>query len=124
MAENESNNLITTTRLEALSLYREIMRITALFDWPHPQSGVPWYVQNVLLIRLSFELTSHNRNYRRDVLRQSAREEFEQAKHERDPEVVNRLLVVGRDAVHQVAEKFLQKRAEINNEYTSGQRKT
>lgn len=66
------------------------MRVTALFDWPN-EHGVPW----------------------RDVLRHSARQEFEQARHERDPEIVNRLLVVGRDAVHQVAEKFMDKRKSI-----------
>lgn len=55
---------------------------------------------------------------RRDVLRASARQEFEEARYEQDPEVVNRLLVVGRDAVHQVAEKFLQKRNSIHNNNT------
>lgn len=67
------------------------MRITALFDWPS-ENGVLW----------------------RDVLRKSAREEFEQARYERDPEIVNRLLVVGRDAVHQVAEKFIDKRNNVH----------
>ena len=50
---------------------------------------------------------------RRDVLRASAREEFEAARAERDPEVVARLLVVGRDAVHRAAERFLAKRGEL-----------
>ena len=66
------------------------MRITALFDWPN-EHGMLW----------------------RDVLRKSAREEFEQARYEQDPEIVNRLLVVGRDAVHQVAEKFIEKRKDM-----------
>ncbi|KAI8105235.1 hypothetical protein M9435_000403 [Picochlorum sp. BPE23] len=90
--KDDEGRQILTTRREALSLYREIMRITALFDWPNEQ-GVLW----------------------RDVLRASARQEFEEARYEQDPEVVNRLLVVGRDAVHQVAEKFLQKRNSIHN---------
>jgi len=68
------------------------MRITALFDWPN-EHGMLW----------------------RDVLRKSAREEFEQARNEQDPEIVNRLLVVGRDAVHQVAEKFIEKRKHIHD---------
>lgn len=88
--QDDSPTILTTKR-EALSLYREIMRITALFDWSN-EHGMLW----------------------RDVLRQSAREEFEQARHERDPEIVNRLLVVGRDAVHQVAEKFIEKRKHIH----------
>jgi hypothetical protein len=79
-----SGTPLTTTRREALSLYREIMRITALFDWPNEQ-GVIW----------------------RDVLRHSARQEFEDARHEQDPEVVNRLLVVGRDAVGRISERFI-----------------
>ena len=50
---------------------------------------------------------------RRDVLRASARQEFEAARCEADPEIVNRLLVVGRDAVHRVAERGLDKRQQI-----------
>lgn len=84
-------------------------------------------------------------HYRRDTLRESARKEFEAARFETDPEIVrrraaaavtsiaspdrclsadcaplmqvNRLLVVGRDSVHQVAEKFVSKRENlIDNE--------
>lgn len=80
-----SGTPLTTTRREALSLYREIMRISALFDWPNEQ-GVLW----------------------RDVLRTSARQEFEDARFEQDPEVINRLLVVGRDAVSRVSERFIE----------------
>lgn len=89
---DEDSHRILTTRREALSLYREIVRITALFDWPNEQ-GIPW----------------------RDILRESARKEFEEARYESDPEVINRLLVVGRDAVHQVAEKFMQKHKDFTN---------
>jgi len=80
-----SGTLLTTTRREALSLYREIMRITTLFDWPN-ERGEIW----------------------RDVLRTSARQEFEDARYEQDPEVINRLLVVGRDAVGRVSERFVE----------------
>ena len=38
---------LLTTRREALSLYREIMRITALFDWRNEQ-GMVWYVSLLL----------------------------------------------------------------------------
>ncbi len=91
-----SGTLLTTTRREALSLYREIMRITALFDWPN-ERGEVW----------------------RDVLRTSARQEFEDARHEQDPEVINRLLVVGRDAVGRVSERFveeLKRKEELNQD--------
>ena len=40
------------------------------------------------------------------VLRASARKEFEQARHEPDPLVVARLLVVGRDCLMQTEDKF------------------
>lgn len=85
--EDESPFRLLTTRREALALYREIWRLTALFDWPDDK-GRLW----------------------RDLLRGSARQEFEAARFEDDPEIVNRLLVVGRDSVHHVAEKFLAKR--------------
>ncbi|KAI7844439.1 hypothetical protein COHA_001986 [Chlorella ohadii] len=88
--EDESPFRLLTTRREALALYREIWRITALFDWPD-QNGRLW----------------------RDVLRESARAEFEAARYEDDPEILNRLLVVGRDAVHRVAEQFLAKRQQL-----------
>ena len=34
---------LTTSRREALALYREILRTTRLFTWTNAQ-GVPWYV--------------------------------------------------------------------------------
>lgn len=91
--EDESPFRLLTTRREALALYREIWRISALFDWPN-ERGRLW----------------------RDVLRESARQEFEAARFEDDPEIVNRLLVVGRDSVHQVAERFLAKRRKLADE--------
>lgn len=39
------------------------------------------------------------------MLRESARQEFEEARFEQDPEMINRLIVVGRDAVSQVTDK-------------------
>lgn len=99
------------------------MRITALFDWPNEQ-GVLWYVICVHATMLHLRDTDYVQCVynRRDVLRASARQEFEEARHEQDPEIVNRLLVVGRDAVHQVAEKFLQKRNSIHNNANEGNR--
>ncbi|KAL4451852.1 hypothetical protein ABPG75_007514 [Micractinium tetrahymenae] len=91
--EDEPPFRLLTTRREALALYREIWRISALFDWPD-ERGRLW----------------------RDVLRESARQEFEAARFEQDPEIVNRCLVVGRDAVHQVAERFLAKRRKMAEE--------
>ncbi|KAL6659977.1 hypothetical protein ACP70R_002099 [Stipagrostis hirtigluma subsp. patula] len=77
-AEAEARRRLTSSRREALGLYRDILRATRLFAWPDDR-GVPW----------------------RDVLRANARREFEEARAERDREVVARLLIGGRDAVQQ-----------------------
>lgn len=72
-----------TTRREALSLYREIIRTSRAFHWCD-ETGIPW-------------------NQR---LKTEARKEFEQARHETDPLVIARMLVTGRDCVQQVQMKF------------------
>lgn len=77
---------LTSTRREALSLYRDILRATRFFMWPDSR-GVLW----------------------RDILRDNARKEFEQARFERDPEIVTRLLIGGRDAVQSALEKLAEK---------------
>ncbi|GBG90928.1 hypothetical protein CBR_g51533 [Chara braunii] len=80
-AESNARRL-TTTRREALSLYRSVLRASRLFEW-------------------------------REVIRQSARQEFEQARFETDPEMVARLLVGGRDALHQALERFASKQEQV-----------
>lgn len=77
---------LTSTRREALSLYRDIIRATRFFMWPDSR-GVLW----------------------RDVLRENARKEFEEARYESDPEVVTRLLIGGRDAVQSALDKLSEK---------------
>lgn len=79
-------------RSESLKLYRDILRATRMFTWTNPKG----------------ELWS-------DVLRQNARKEFEQARFERDPLVVTRLLVVGRDCLNQTADKFLAAAKAVND---------
>uniref|UniRef100_A0A1D1Y6A6 LYR motif-containing protein 4B n=1 Tax=Anthurium amnicola TaxID=1678845 RepID=A0A1D1Y6A6_9ARAE len=76
---------LTSTRREALSLYRDVLRATRFFPWPDAR-GVPW----------------------REVLRENARREFEQARYERDPEVITRLLIGGRDAVQAALDKLVE----------------
>lgn len=80
---------LTTTRREALSLYRDILRATRFFMWPDSR-GVLW----------------------RDVLRENARKEFEDARLESDPEMVTRLLIGGRDAVQSALDKLAEKQRE------------
>ncbi|KAL2522296.1 LYR family of Fe/S cluster biogenesis protein [Forsythia ovata] len=89
--DSEDNELLTrqrltSTRREALSLYRDIIRATRFFMWPDSR-GVLW----------------------RDVLRENARKEFEDARFEKDPEIVTRLLIGGRDAVQSALDKLVEK---------------
>lgn len=74
---------LTSTRREALSLYRDVLRASRYFTWPDTL-GVPW----------------------REVLRANARKEFEDARFETDPEVVTRLLIGGREAVQDAVDKL------------------
>ncbi|OIT03967.1 PREDICTED: uncharacterized protein LOC109224826 [Nicotiana attenuata] len=86
--ENErlTRQRLTSSRREALSLYRDILRGTRFFMWPNSQ-GILW----------------------RDVLRENARKEFEEARFERDPEVITRLLIGGHDAVQAALDKVVEK---------------
>ncbi|XP_021283599.1 uncharacterized protein LOC110416090 [Herrania umbratica] len=89
---------LTSTRREALGLYRDILRATRFFMWADSR-GVLW----------------------RDVLRDNARKEFEEARFEKDPEVVTRLLIGGRDAVQSALEKLAEKqRQQIEKERGGG----
>ncbi|XP_027332814.1 uncharacterized protein LOC113847750 [Abrus precatorius] len=98
--ELENRRRLTSTRREALSLYREILRATRFFTWPDSR-GVLW----------------------RDVLRDNARTEFEQARFESDPEIVTRLLIGGREALHSAIDKLAQKhRQHIHKDPSSDQR--
>lgn len=87
---------LLTTRREALSLYREVLRYSNLFVWKD-EHGRPW----------------------RDVIRASARQEFEAARHEPDPELVNRMIVTGRDAVQRTVEGFMRQRNKIIDDESS-----
>lgn len=73
----------STSRKEALSLYREILRTTQAFHWCD-EKGVPWNMR----------------------LRSEARKEFEASKEERDPLIIARMLVTGRDCVQQIQQKL------------------
>lgn len=80
---------LTSTRREALSLYRDILRASRFFTW-HDTKGVLW----------------------RDLLKDSARKEFELARFETDPEIVTRLLIGGREAVNNAIDKLAEKQRE------------
>ncbi|GMY26026.1 Complex 1 LYR protein [Fagus crenata] len=97
-AELETRRRLTSTRREALSLYRDILRASRFFMWPDSR-GVLW----------------------RDVLRENARKEFEDCRFESDPEIVTRLLIGGRDAVQSALDKLAEKqREQIDKERGGG----
>mmetsp|Transcript_1278 Transcript_1278/g.2829 ORF Transcript_1278/g.2829 Transcript_1278/m.2829 type:complete len:196 (-) Transcript_1278:34-621(-) len=85
---------LLTTRREAIHLYRFVWRCSRLFVHTKEDTGEVW----------------------RDVLRKSAREEFEAARHETDPEIVTRLLVAGRDYCEQAVRQFMEKRDAIQRD--------
>jgi len=43
------------------------------------------------------------------ILKENARKEYEIAKYERDPLIINQMLVVGRDSLDKVKEKLFKK---------------
>ena len=81
---------------EALKLYRDILRTSKLFTWPH-ESGVPWSV----------------------LLKQNARKEFEEARFEKDPLLISRMLYVGRDCLNQTTDKYLRSAQALNDKINS-----
>ncbi|KAF8109099.1 hypothetical protein N665_0102s0009 [Sinapis alba] len=89
-AEYLNRRRLTSTRREALSLYRDILRATRFYMWTDSR-GVLW----------------------RDVLRENARKEFEAARFETDPEVITRLLIGGSDAVSSALDKLAEKQKEM-----------
>lgn len=72
-----------TSSLEALRLYRDVLRAARNFNFPNDQ-GQPWS----------------------QVLARSARSEFEAARHMNDPETIARLLVTGTDALMKIQQQF------------------
>jgi hypothetical protein len=81
------------TRKEALSLYRDVLRTARAFYWPRESDGVQWS----------------------KILKESARKEFEQSKNERDPIIIARLLVVGRQSLEILQNKFNEMENQIKN---------
>ena len=76
---------------EILRLYREVMKFCQQFDWKNNQ-GLVW----------------------RDVLRKSARKEFEESKEEIDPVILYRMVVTTRDAMTQTKEMLIRQYAVIH----------
>eukprot|EP00735_Rhodelphis_limneticus_P010552 TRINITY_DN3316_c0_g1::TRINITY_DN3316_c0_g1_i1::g.30936::m.30936 TRINITY_DN3316_c0_g1::TRINITY_DN3316_c0_g1_i1::g.30936 ORF type:complete len:118 (+),score=-0.97,Complex1_LYR/PF05347.10/6.6e-13,Complex1_LYR_1/PF13232.1/1.8e-10 TRINITY_DN3316_c0_g1_i1:99-452(+) len=88
----------TTANREAISLYRDVLRVCRAFTWKDPL-GRPWG----------------------EVLAKSARDEFEAARTLKDPEMIARLLVDGRYSLDMVREKFAAKQMELLKQPQPGQ---
>ena len=69
---------------ESIKLYRDICRATKHFTWRN-EAGENWS----------------------DILRRNARKEFEEARFEKDPEIIARLLFVGRDCLNQTNDRLM-----------------
>ncbi|CAI2382986.1 unnamed protein product [Moneuplotes crassus] len=65
-----------------LRCYRDVWKVTARFNWNN-EEGESW----------------------RDILRASARAEFEQIKEENDPLIIGKFLITWRDAINRMHEK-------------------
>lgn len=93
------DNRISTTmiqfgpNIQSLRLYRDILRVARHFTWRN-EKGELW----------------------RDIVVSNARKEFEQARHEKDPAIIARLLFVGRDCLNQTAEKFSSKMKTLHDQ--------
>eukprot|EP01036_Dinobryon_divergens_P025655 gene25655-34228_t len=75
--------MIKSLRSESLKLYRDILRATKLFTWPN-EKGELWS----------------------EILRKNARREFEQARHESDPQIITKLLFVVHEDIYRAAAIF------------------
>ena len=80
-------------RKESLQLYREILKAAKHFTWAD-KDGKIW----------------------RDKLVASARKEFQDARYEKDPEIISRLLIGGRNALEQVTDRMAIKARKLIDE--------
>ena len=102
MKQNDAyvESALLTTRKEALSLYRAVIRASVLFVWKDSKGHV-W----------------------KDVIRESPEERVRTRETRRDPEMVNRLILSGREAVDVALDKFMEQRQKIMDEESKGKMK-
>lgn len=63
------------------------------------------------LIRFSLISLSLSHSHRSTILRENARKEFDQSRYETDPQMITRMILVGRDALTKTMEKVAEKSA-------------
>ncbi len=122
--------LCAALRREALALYREVLRYSNLFVWKDAQ-GRAWRdvirtsTRKVQAVHCAVHHLGSWRAHHllaereRGVLRVAERahtQEFEDARIETDPEIINKLIITGRDAVQRTVEAFMKKRRSIIEE--------
>ena len=78
------------SNIEVLRMYREVLQMSNRFTWAN-EDGKPW----------------------RDILRSSARAEFEELRTETDTLKVSRFLITWRDSVGRIHEKVNQAQMEM-----------
>lgn len=84
-------------RRESLLLYRQVLKFSKEFHWLN-ERGDNWG----------------------DKIRQSARNEFELARFEKDPFLIGQMIVTSKDAMTKIREKLIKKYAETNNQLLTG----
>ncbi|CAK77250.1 unnamed protein product (macronuclear) [Paramecium tetraurelia] len=84
-----------TQNKEALRLYRDILKFSIEFDWAN-KNGETW----------------------RDIIRKSARKEFEIAKNEADPFMVMRMIMTSREAMQKTREKLNEEYFKLNTTFS------
>lgn len=87
---------MNSSRLEALRLYRDILRACRPFVWKDDK-GRLWS----------------------QVLKENARKEFEECRNEKDPLLIARLLFVGRDCLNKTTEGLMKASKKIEENIDS-----
>jgi hypothetical protein len=81
---------VTSTRREALRLYRDLLKICKRFTWTN-NDGILWS----------------------KVLKESVQTEFRQSKYEMEPEMILRMIFTGREALKRTEESLELKRLKL-----------
>ncbi|KAL0491318.1 hypothetical protein AKO1_009927 [Acrasis kona] len=95
MKQYDPQFLATNTRvrrIEALKLYREVLRTCRMFTWSD-ENGRPWGL----------------------TIKNSARTEFEMSKQEKDPYVLAQSLINARMALDELQERYKKKQEQVND---------
>ena len=102
-------------KAETRKLYRNCLKLANLFHW-RDENGVEWFVENlifiifiviiiIIIIIIAIAFISLIRSM---ILKVTLRKEFEAANEEKDPEILARLVVQGKEAFEKLQEKACQ----------------